>query len=103
MILTPVTNTPPPPCPAPPTSPGLITYRLELARHHPYNVKVDIYSWAILSWEMLAIEKPYAWATQTSFYKVSAGGKSASLPNGASANGVFECKKHCDCLPKGDR
>ncbi|CAN0018141.1 unnamed protein product, partial [Scytosiphon promiscuus] len=53
----------------------------ELVRHEPYNTKVDIYSWAILSWEILAIDKPYAWATQATFVsRVVAGGERPELP-----------------------
>ncbi|CAM9540410.1 unnamed protein product [Ectocarpus sp. 8 AP-2014] len=41
----------------------------ELVKHEPYNVKVDIYSWAILSWEILAIEKPYSDMSESTFIK----------------------------------
>ncbi|CAM9221755.1 unnamed protein product, partial [Hapterophycus canaliculatus] len=52
----------------------------ELVRHEPYNSKVDIYSWAILSWEILAIDKPYGWATQGTFVsRVVAGGERPEL------------------------
>lgn len=44
----------------------------ELVRHEPYNAKADIYSWAILSWEVLAVSRPYAGITETSFIKVRA-------------------------------
>lgn len=44
----------------------------ELVRHEPYNSKVDIYSWAILSWEMLAVDKPYAGIGESTFIKVHA-------------------------------
>lgn len=43
----------------------------EVVKHQPYNAKVDIYSWAILSWEILAIDRPYSWATETTFVTVS--------------------------------
>eukprot|EP00752_Nemacystus_decipiens_P007313 g6544.t1 len=42
----------------------------ELVKHEPYNSKVDIYSWAILSWEMLAIDKPYSGIGESTFVKV---------------------------------
>ncbi|CAM9939249.1 unnamed protein product, partial [Ectocarpus fasciculatus] len=41
----------------------------ELVKHEPYNAKVDIYSWAILSWEILAIEKPYSDMSESTFIK----------------------------------
>lgn len=43
----------------------------ELVRHEAYNAKADIYSWAILSWEVLAVSRPYAGITESSFIKVS--------------------------------
>lgn len=42
----------------------------ELVKHEPYNSKVDVYSWAILSWEMLAIDKPYSGIGESTFVKV---------------------------------
>ena len=42
----------------------------ELVKHEPYNTGVDIYSWAILSWEMLAIDKPYTGINESTFMKV---------------------------------
>lgn len=50
----------------------------ELVKHEPYNSKVDIYSWAILSWEMLALDKPYAGVGESTFVKVGAGGREYS-------------------------
>ncbi|CAM9858088.1 unnamed protein product, partial [Scytosiphon promiscuus] len=41
----------------------------ELVKHEPYNSKVDIYSWAILSWEILAIDKPYTGINESTFVK----------------------------------
>ena len=43
----------------------------ELVRHEAYNAKADIYSWAILSWEVLAVTRPYSGITESSFIKVS--------------------------------
>lgn len=43
----------------------------ELVRHEPYNAKADVYSWAILSWEVLAVSRPYAGITESSFIRVS--------------------------------
>lgn len=43
----------------------------ELVRHEPYNAKADIYSWAILSWEVLSVSRPYTGITESSFIKVS--------------------------------
>eukprot|EP00752_Nemacystus_decipiens_P007234 g6475.t1 len=52
----------------------------ELVKHEPYNAKVDIYSWAILSWEILAIDRPYSWATETTFVtRVVNGGERLEL------------------------
>eukprot|EP00903_Cladosiphon_okamuranus_P008928 g8546.t1 len=52
----------------------------ELVKHNPYNAKVDIYSWAILSWEILAIDRPYSWATETTFVtRVVNGGERPEL------------------------
>lgn len=45
----------------------------ELVKHEPYNIKADIYSWAILSWEILAVERPYADITESTFVKVNLG------------------------------
>ena len=43
----------------------------EVVRHEPYNTKADIYSWGILTWEIMSIDKPYAWVTKEStFFKV---------------------------------
>ncbi len=42
----------------------------ELVKHEPYNMSVDIYSWAVLSWEMLAIDKPYTGINESTFMKV---------------------------------
>lgn len=42
----------------------------ELVKHEPYNTSVDIYSWAILSWEMLTIDKPYTGINESTFMKV---------------------------------
>ncbi|CAN0104409.1 unnamed protein product, partial [Hapterophycus canaliculatus] len=50
----------------------------ELVKHEPYNSKVDIYSWAILSWEILAIDKPYAGINESTF-KVVLGGDRPDL------------------------
>ncbi|CAM9636590.1 unnamed protein product, partial [Laminaria digitata] len=41
----------------------------ELVRHEPYNAKADIYSWAILSWEVLSVSRPYTGITESSFIK----------------------------------
>ncbi len=43
----------------------------EVVRHEPYNTKADVYSWAVLSWEMLAVEKPYDGVTESTFVKVT--------------------------------
>ncbi|CAM9764070.1 unnamed protein product [Ectocarpus sp. 12 AP-2014] len=52
----------------------------ELVKHEPYNVKVDIYSWAILSWEILAIDRPYSDMNESSFVKrVVTGGERPRL------------------------
>ncbi|CAM9567562.1 unnamed protein product, partial [Ectocarpus sp. 13 AM-2016] len=51
-----------------------------LVKHKPYNVKVDIYSWAILSWEILAIDRPYSDMNESSFVKrVVTGGERPRL------------------------
>lgn len=42
----------------------------ELVKHERYNSKVDIYSWAILSWEVLAIDKPFTGIAESTFLKV---------------------------------
>ncbi|CBN77120.1 Serine/threonine-protein kinase CTR1 [Ectocarpus siliculosus] len=50
----------------------------ELVKHEPYNVKVDVYSWAILSWEILAIDRPYADMNQASFINEVSGSAEAN-------------------------
>lgn len=42
----------------------------ELVKHKPYNAKADIYSWAIMSWEILAVSRPYAGMNEMEFAKV---------------------------------
>lgn len=42
----------------------------EVFNYQPYNAKVDIYSWAILSWEMLAVDKPFAGVVEKTFRTV---------------------------------
>lgn len=67
----------------------------EVVRHQPYNAKADIYSWAILTWEMMSIEKPYAWATkESSFIKVifRRGGR-APLKHTHTAVQQYRCMK----------
>lgn len=46
----------------------------ELVRHQPYNAKADIYSWAVLSWEILAVNRPYSTVDERTFLKVQVGG-----------------------------
>lgn len=43
----------------------------EIVKHEPYNAKADIYSWSLLSWEIMAISKPYAGVTESTFIKVN--------------------------------
>jgi hypothetical protein len=31
----------------------------EIASHHPYNVSADVYSWAMVSYEVFMLEKPF--------------------------------------------
>jgi Protein tyrosine and serine/threonine kinase len=31
----------------------------EIASHHPYNVSADVYSWAMVSYEVFVLEKPF--------------------------------------------
>lgn len=42
----------------------------ELVKQEPYNSKADIYSWAILSWEILAVSQPYSDLNEPAFMKV---------------------------------
>lgn len=42
----------------------------EVVMHEPYNAKADMYSWAILSWEILAVDRPYAGMDERNFIKV---------------------------------
>lgn len=39
----------------------------ELVKHEPYNAKADVYSWAVISWEILAVNRPYAFMNETKF------------------------------------
>lgn len=36
----------------------------EVGLHRPYNLKADVYSWAMLMWYMLALEPPYGLYSQ---------------------------------------
>ncbi|CAM9648664.1 unnamed protein product, partial [Hapterophycus canaliculatus] len=52
----------------------------EIVKHKPYNTKADVYSWAVLAWEMLAVEKPYAGLTESTFVRrVVVGGERPAL------------------------
>lgn len=42
----------------------------ELVKHEPYNAKADVYSWAVISWEILAVNRPYAFMNETKFVAV---------------------------------
>lgn len=65
----------------------------ELVKHEPYNSKVDIYSWAILSWEILAIDRPYKGIDESTFVKVSAALDTALPCSFPSA--MFRCFISC--------
>ena len=41
----------------------------EVADSKPYNHKVDVYSFAIILWEMMAFEKPFDGMTRDEFYQ----------------------------------
>lgn len=42
----------------------------ELVKHEPYNAKADIYSWAVISWEILTVRRPYSSMNETTFVEV---------------------------------
>ncbi|CAB9527886.1 Probable LIM domain-containing serine/threonine-protein kinase DDB [Seminavis robusta] len=42
---------------------------VEVCRHQPYNAKADTYSWGIVFWELLTLQKPFADFTKEDHYK----------------------------------
>lgn len=42
----------------------------ELMKHEPHNVAVDVYSWALVSWEMLMVDRVFSFESKERFVEV---------------------------------
>jgi len=71
---------------------GTLRYMaVEVACHKPYNVSADVYSWAMVCYEMITLQKPFAgWTRDMHANLVCGRGVRPEIPRNSTSTSPFE-------------